>query len=247
MARTNVEERFFANDLPRKIARRVKQTEQFVIGAAVYLWHDSQAEGRTSGNAEEIQEWTRIRNSKTFQKILDAFEKFQIISANPGGNFDICGNESQIISISRAREGSAKGGESTKKRWEQIKLETKLEAKPRAMPEPSLEASSIQFNSIQSNSIHNPPLSPFTKGDEKLIASLVIGAARKGIQDEGEARAYLRDNGAPEGSYELVMKKFSSWTDFFHAHMREYLGNKGTYFENNLLNSLKVFIERSGQ
>lgn len=237
--RTNVEQRFFP--ILRKLVRESKLNKQFVLGSAVFLWSNSQYEKATEGSYEDILHWCELNRTKKAAKLINFFVYFGILEKKSENIFRIKGNISQIDSINKYQERTAKGGESTKKRWEQIKKEARAKDKSEAMLQASLSEnvpdSSLTLNSYSNSYSSNSPLPPFRRGDADLIVTKCVGAVRKFGQDESSAKEVVGDIG-----WGLLMQKYSSWPDFFNAYVRDYSSNKGSIFEAQLRRSFKALM-----
>lgn len=119
MARVNVEERLFSKVSRRKAAcEAIGCEEHFLVGALVFLWHESQEELRIYGTAEEIRMWCLLPPDS---RIVDALVAGKYIDWDDAvGQYKIHGNKKQIESFVNLYSVRKKGGEATKKKWAEL-------------------------------------------------------------------------------------------------------------------------------
>jgi hypothetical protein len=238
VVRTNVEQRFFP--ILRKLVRESKLNKQFVLGSAVFLWSNSQYEKAAEGSYEDILHWCELNRTKKAAKLINFFVYFGILEKKTENIFRIKGNISQIDSINKYHERTAKGGESTKKRWEQIKKDARAKDKPEAMLQASLSEnisdSSLTLNSYSISNSSNPP-TPLRKGEADLIIAKAVGALHQKISDTDEARTFVG-----EQAWSLLMTKYATWENFYLDYAKAYSKNAAFAFEAQLRRQLRALI-----
>lgn len=178
MARVNMEEKFFARTSRRRTASAVMGwDERTLIGALALLWHDSQAELRTHGTAEEIRAWSL---EPCDSKIIDAYVAGRYIRWDESaGQYEIEGNKEQIDGIVSKSENRKKGGEATRKKWAALKEGLKQAASHADSPLPAMlnagveqaQCNAMQCNALNSSDGHPPsgdaPSAPKKKAAKK--------------------------------------------------------------------------------
>lgn len=121
MARVNVEERAFSEcGRFQKFCRQAGIGEKLAMGTLVFLWHDSQAMGRSSGSQDEILMWSRtfdeLEGEKVFKGLLLGM---YIAPLKETGQYEIRGNKKHVDKLAElpdkrseiGRLGGLKSGE----------------------------------------------------------------------------------------------------------------------------------------
>lgn len=164
--RVNVEERCFASSNIKRLAKLMKWNEPTAMGTLVYLWHDSQAELKTSCTKEDLEVWCRLKNKNQSEQLAQALITSGWLEKLEENLFYIRGNEKQVNASVIIKEASLRGGESTRKRHfedrTQINQRSTIgQRPPRRSPSALSEGGryarpsegSIQFNTIQCNTM----------------------------------------------------------------------------------------------
>lgn len=120
MARINIEEE--AHKRITKLSDYVGCSRREALGTVGYLWGESQELLKIEGSREEIVDWAGIYNlsEPEIDKWLSSLERARFLSKMPGGLYKIHGNETQIEARISRLNRSAKGAETTKKKWQEL-------------------------------------------------------------------------------------------------------------------------------
>ncbi len=108
MPRVNLEARFFASGRLAKFQELMGWGKAQAIGTLALLWHDSQAEERLGGTAEEVADWAWVRED--IPRFVSALVACKFARADESGGLHICGNEDQLAWLVTQRERASLGG-----------------------------------------------------------------------------------------------------------------------------------------
>ena len=154
--RLNIEEECFSR--LSRLVDLIGIDSKEALGALAFLWHDSQNSLQTEGTFEEIVDWCRITKlpKDEQERWVKALCRSKFLTELDNNRFLVRGNEKQIAAKEKYISRAKKGGEATKKVWENKKtgLEKASSLPPSlapSTPQSTLEECSIhaQFNSIQ--------------------------------------------------------------------------------------------------
>ena len=159
MARTNIEEEFYAKDLASKMGIAMGIPRHQALGLCVDLWHDSQSSLKFEGTEQDIVEWCRCHDPVVAAKLIFGLLRIHLIEPIEGTDrYLIVGNEIQIESLVTRLKSAQKGAAATKAKWETIKQQKATSVSPR--PPAGLTALEIegrQQTDRQAETVKDPP------------------------------------------------------------------------------------------
>jgi hypothetical protein len=172
-----------------------------VAGHIQFMWHDSQEALRTSGTTAELIEWLRLDdiNADDQPKWIAALIKAGFLSQlyDVGGestdSFSIKGNEEEIEARVTKAKTSAKGGEATKRKWEQIKADGRLAASQQHRPQASRDHAETGHNTSQGKAIQSNSIQDNTTQEVANATSAVAETARAVADVAGKPKQVIAE------------------------------------------------------
>lgn len=150
MSRVTLDERVFGERRLHQLADLMNWSIREAIGSLVLLWHESQAAKRISASADEIANWAWISDGDLKHDFVKALLGVGYVhNCSNSEQLIIHGNERHLANLAAYEAKSSKGGLAKASKHKQLLLEAEkiLPVAEKLLP------NSIQFNSIQDNTI----------------------------------------------------------------------------------------------